>query len=232
MQQYLLFIDTETSGLPKNWNLPYSDDKNWPHAVQISWIIYTSDQVEVKREDHYIKDDDFEINNEAFKIHGITRSFLNMHGVYRKDVLSSLADDLNKYQPLVVGHFVELDFHITGADFYRTGISQPMDSLQMYCTMLGTTNFLRNPQTRYLKLNQLYSLLFNRQLSNHHNAMVDALATAECFFELVRMGSIDDDKIARQQVERLRTNKPKLQSGCGIPAVVLFILTILIAHWL
>jgi DNA polymerase-3 subunit epsilon len=232
VQEYLLFIDTETSGLPKNWNLPYSDDKNWPHAVQISWIVYTRDQVEVKREDHFIKDDDFEINAEAFKIHGITRSFLNMHGEYRKDVLDLLAADLNTYKPLVVGHFVELDYHITGADFYRAGITQPMDSLPMFCTMLATTNFLRNPQTRYLKLNQLYSLLFNRQLSNHHNAMIDALATAESFFELVRMGSIDDDKIAKQQTERLRTNRPKLQSGCSLPLVLLLVITILIAHWL
>lgn len=232
MQEYLLFIDTETSGLPRNWNLPYSDDKNWPYAVQISWIIYTRDQVEIKREDHYIKDDDFDISNEAFKIHGITRSFLNMHGEYRKDILQLLADDLNKYKPMVVGHFVELDYHITGADFYRSGINQVMDELPMYCTMLGTTNFLRNPQTRYLKLNQLYSLLFNRQLSNHHNAMVDALATAECFFELVRMGSIDDDKIAKQQVERLKAKKPTLQSGCGLSFLALFILTILIVHWL
>ncbi len=232
MQEYLLFIDTETSGLPKNWNLPYSEDKNWPHAVQISWVIFKSDQTEVRREDHYIKDDDFDISNEAFKIHGITRSFLNMHGEYRRDVLQMLADDLNKYRPLVVGHYVELDFHITGADFYRTGIPQPMDGLQMYCTMLGTTNFLRNPQIRYLKLNQLYSLLFNKQLSNHHNAMIDAMATAECFFELLRMGSIDDDKIARQQTEREKAKKPATQTGCGIPFVFLIVIAILIVHWI
>lgn len=232
MQQYLLFIDTETSGLPKNWNLPYSDNNNWPYAVQISWVIYTADQVEVKREDHYIKDDDFDISAEAFNIHGITRSFLNMHGEYRADVMTILADDLNKYQPMVVGHFMELDYHITGVDFYRTGIQQPMDHLPMFCTMIATENFLRSPRTKHLKLSQLYSMLFNKQLPNQHNAITDALATAESFFELQRMGNINEEKIAKQQADRLKTKKPVLQNGCALPMVFIFVITVLIAYWL
>ena len=195
-------------------------------------MIYKNDQTEVKREDHYIKDDDFEISPEAHKIHGITRSFLNMHGEYRKDVLTLLAADLEKYQPMVVGHFMELDYHITGVDFYRSGMLHAMEKLPMFCTMIATTNFLRNPQTKHLKLSQLYSLLFNKQLPNHHNAMTDALATADSFFELVRMGSIDDEKIAKQQTDRLKAQKPALQNGCSLPFVFLLIVTLLIVHWL
>ncbi len=35
----ILFIDTQTTGLPKNWNAPITDTKNWPRLVQIAWII-------------------------------------------------------------------------------------------------------------------------------------------------------------------------------------------------
>ena len=35
---YLIF-DTETTGLPKNWNAPVSDIDNWPRCVQIAWQV-------------------------------------------------------------------------------------------------------------------------------------------------------------------------------------------------
>lgn len=34
-----LFFDTETSGLPNNFNAPSSNTKNWPRLVQLSWIV-------------------------------------------------------------------------------------------------------------------------------------------------------------------------------------------------
>ncbi len=232
MQDYLLFIDTETSGLPKNWNLPYSDNNNWPYAVQVAWIIYTKDKVEIKREDHYIKDNDFDISASAFKIHGITREFLDQQGEYRQDIMELLYQDLNEYQPLVVGHFIELDYHITGVDFYRVGMENPMNNLPMFCTMLGTKQFIRNPQVEHLRLSQLYSLLFEKVLHYQHNAMVDALATADCFFKLVQMGSVDDNKIAKQHAEREKRKQSVLKGGCGASVVIILILTLLITHWL
>jgi len=35
-----LFFDTETTGLPRNWNAPVHNTQNWPRMVQIAWIIY------------------------------------------------------------------------------------------------------------------------------------------------------------------------------------------------
>lgn len=43
LKDYLLFIDTEATGLPKKWNLPYNTPGNWPDAVQISWLLYTKE---------------------------------------------------------------------------------------------------------------------------------------------------------------------------------------------
>ena len=36
---YLIF-DTETTGLPRNYNAPISDSENWPRAVQIAWQLH------------------------------------------------------------------------------------------------------------------------------------------------------------------------------------------------
>jgi DNA polymerase-3 subunit epsilon len=111
-------------------------------------------------------------------------------------------------------------------------MEQPMSKLPMFCTMLGSKGLVRNPQMHYLKLGQLYDLLFNRQMIKQHNAMIDALATAECFFELERIGAVDDEKIAKQQSDREKIQKPVLKGGCGVPVLVLLIVILLIAYWL
>jgi hypothetical protein len=37
-----LFIDTETTGLPKNYKAPLHDLSNWPRLIQIAWLLYNS----------------------------------------------------------------------------------------------------------------------------------------------------------------------------------------------
>ncbi len=34
-----LFIDTETTGLPRNYRAPVTDLNNWPRMIQIAWIL-------------------------------------------------------------------------------------------------------------------------------------------------------------------------------------------------
>ena len=33
-------FDTETTGLPKEYDAPYTDIDNWPRLVQLAWIVY------------------------------------------------------------------------------------------------------------------------------------------------------------------------------------------------
>lgn len=227
MRDYLLFIDTETSGLPVNWNAPYQQKNNWPYAVQLSWIIYKTNREEVKREDHYIQDNDFNITPDALSIHGITREFLTINGKPRKEILTLLQQDLEQYEPLVIGHFMELDFHIIGAEFYRNSLNNPLNKLPVFCTMLATTNLFRNPQIKFLRLGNLYDVLFNKRLDRQHNALADALGTAACFFELVKRGEINDYKIDQQQ-KAFQKSKSGKKGGCAIPVLMICFLIILI----
>lgn len=230
MNDYLLFIDTEASGLPKNWNLPYNTPGNWPFCVQIAWLIYTKEGKKIKAENHYIKNDDFTIAGSAIKIHGITKEFLNGKGEYRKDVLKLLTDDVNKYTPLVAGHFMQFDLHMLGADFFREGMVDPIKKEATFCTMLGSTSLIKNPSLKYLRLEQLYSTLFNKTLENHHNAFVDASATASCFFELMKRGEINEEIILGQQKNILKKHKVHEKEGCVIPMLMIILLTVLICY--
>ena len=227
MTDYLLFIDTEASGLPKRWDVPYAKQGNWPHAVQIAWAIYNRDGEEVKHQNHYIKDDDFEITKSAKKIHGITREFLNSNGESREKVMALLANDLIFYQPLVIGHFMELDFHVVGVEFYRTGIENPLNDLRSFCIMLATTHMVRNPAKKYLRLADLYNILFNATLQHQHDAIVDARATATCFFELIKRGELDDNKIEQQRLMLKPNTATANKQGCST-LMLLFIMILLI----
>ena len=48
-----LFFDTETTGLPKNWQAPIHDTDNWPRMVQLAWVA-TDDNGEVLSGQNYI----------------------------------------------------------------------------------------------------------------------------------------------------------------------------------
>lgn len=230
MRDYLLFIDTECSGLPRRWDAPYSEESNWPYSLQVAWVIYTKDGQEVKWENHYIKDDDFKISPSAYKIHRITREFLLKNGKSRREVMTLLADDVLKYQPLIVGHFLQLDIHMAAVDFYRANIENPLKNLPSFCTMLASSVLVKNPRKKYLRLPELYDMLFNTILVYHHNAIVDVRATAECFFELVKRGYINDEVIEQQQIKAAPPPAATEKPGCIAGMLVFFILMFVIFY--
>lgn len=199
MRDYILFIDTETTGIPTNWEAPYADDQSWPHSVQIAWVLYTKEGQEVKSENHYVYEPNLKVSEASQKIHGITPEFLKANGEDRKHVLSLLSRDLEQYQPLVVGHFMQLDFHMLGAGFHRANLPNPLLDLPTFCTMDATASFHLPPGKRFLRLGQLYERLFHKPLEEQHDAAADALATAACFFKLLKQGDITEETIQQQK---------------------------------
>ena len=226
VREFLLFIDTEASTLPIKWDRPYSTKGNWPCIVQLSWIIFKSDGSEVKHENYFIKDEDITISSSATKVHGITREMIDEKGYARKYVLSLLSNDIQQYQPLVVGHFIELDFHVVGADAYRAGIPNPLANSPLFCTMLATAHLVQNPAKKFLKLGDLYSFLFNTSLASQHNALEDARATAMCFFEILKRRQLDDEKI-EMQIKFLKEPTNNNSKGCSIILLAIFLLFII-----
>lgn len=229
VNDYYLFIDTETSGLPKRWDKPYSKEGNWPHIVQISWVVYSKKGEELIRKDHFISDDDFVVSSGSFKIHGFSDEYRKEHGKPRQEVMKDLSADLSRYQPIIVGHFTELDLHMIGADYYRAGLPNLALCFPAFCTMMATVKLVRNPSANFLRLGQLYDLLFNQSLRNPHNALDDSVATAQCFFELERQGLITDEIIVSQQgtLNKVKSTSKKFSSA--LPVLFLCLLTILIS---
>ncbi len=224
MRKYLLFVDTETSDLPKNWSAPYSVEGNWPYIVQIAWLVYTYDGKLVKTENHYIRDADYNIAQKSHRIHQIGTSLLEEKGEGRKEVMKMLQKDLLEYEPLVVGHFMQLDSHMMGVGFYRSGLDNPLLQLPTFCTMQLTANFLRLGPSRGLKLGELYERLFHKRMENQHDALQDAKVTADCFFELRKSGDIDETVIIKQQ--KPESGRENL-FGCTFTFFLFLVLTLI-----
>jgi DNA polymerase-3 subunit epsilon len=195
---YTLFVDTETSGMPTNWQRPYAEPGAWPHIAQVAWLLYGPDGELVKSENHYVRPSDYDISPASGRIHGLTLAFLQEHGEPRRTVMQRLHDDLVRYRPLVVGHFLALDFHMVGVSFHRSELSNPLVGLPTFCTMRFTERFMQPVRQQYLRLADLYHRQFGRPMLNQHDALADAEATAQCYFEMWRKGDIDAQTVADQ----------------------------------
>jgi len=201
LKDYLLFIDTETSGIPLRWDRNYTDSANWPHVIQVAWIIYDLQANEVKRCSRYIYQPDVKISAESFKVHGISQTYLREHGERSKLVLRKLAHDIKKYKPLIVGHFLELDIQVLSAAFYRAHLPIPFGESRFFCTMLKSKKYVHNPSVTYMRLNQLHEHLFAIASPDAHEAEHDAALTAACYFALQDKQEISIVDFREQQAQ-------------------------------
>ena len=109
---YLIF-DTETTGLPLNWNAPLNNFDNWPRCVQIAWQIHDIEGKLVSVKNYIIKPDGYDIPYNATKIHGISNEIANEKGIPLKEVLNYFLDDVKKSK-FLIGHNVLFDKNIVG----------------------------------------------------------------------------------------------------------------------
>ncbi len=238
MREYLLFVDTETSGIPQDWAKPYSSRENWPHIAQLAWVVYTRDGQEVKAENHYIQPSDYDINPASGSVHGLTVDFLRQHGQPRHAVMQRLHRDLLQYHPLVVAHFMQLDFHMVSVGFYRAGLQNPLEHLPLFCTMRATGPLVRRSNQRFLRLTELHQRLFHEPQPQEHDALADAYATARCFFELRRQGTITPESVALQGPAGLQRTpapkppRPRIKVGVGAWLLITGLALVLLAFLL
>lgn len=197
----MLFLDTETSGLPKKWGKKYTDNDNWPHVLQLAWIIFDEEQNEVKRTNKYIYEPLIPISPASEQIHGLTPPFLMKHGEKKKEVLRKLSHDIKKYKPQIVGHFLSFDLQVLAAEFYRSNLPFPFDGTNYFCTLLHSKRYVRNPNMVHLPLSLLHESLFSEIPENMHNAEKDAEITAKCYFEMIQRNELSHQDIRDQQIE-------------------------------
>lgn len=186
---YQIF-DTETHDLPRNWRAPVTDLANWPRVVQIAWLEFDASGREINRFSTLIRPVGFEISADAQRVHGISTSAAMRDGAPLASVLNEFARAVARNR-VVIAHNVEFDATVLSAEYLRDGRADALASAVRLCTMKQSTDYCNLPGKygpKWPKLEELYRHLFSSPLSGAHDALADAEACAQCFFELKRRG--------------------------------------------
>lgn len=184
----ILFVDTETTGLPKDYKASYKDSENWPRLVQISWILTDAKGTILEATDYIIRPEHFTIPQEATNIHGITNRMAKEEGYKLRKVLLHFLEMLDKCD-FIVGHNIDFDVNVIAAELHRKEL--PTSSFIIKpraCTMKAGTDFCAIPKGngyKWPKLSELYYHIFSETFENAHNAQSDVYATMQCYFGLL-----------------------------------------------
>ncbi|MFT4741167.1 MAG: DNA polymerase-3 subunit alpha, partial [Marivirga sp.] len=212
---YLIY-DTETTGLPKNFNAPLTDADNWPRCVQIAWQLHDAEGKLLDAQSHIIQPDGFEIPYNAEKVHGISTERAQREGKPLMAVLQAF-EEILKRSEIVVGHNIEFDINIMGAEMLRMGISeQKLIEKELIDTKNVSTDFCAIPGGRGGKfkwptLTELHKKLFGQAFADAHDAAYDVDATAKCFFGLIKQRVVPT--IGGRPIEAVNYEPPVLEAA-------------------
>jgi DNA polymerase-3 subunit epsilon len=204
----ILFFDTETTGLPKDWKAPVEKLDNWPRLVQIAWQVYNIEGDLLEEHEYIIKPVGFIIPAEASAVHKITTEKALEKGVDLLTILKVFSSSV-KSCGLLVAHNYSYDYNIMGSELLRNGLENTLKNKEHICTQKASTDFCKisTPKGyKWPKLEELYDRLFNETF-NAHDALDDIRATSRCFWELVSLEiiiheylSVKKDSISSNQI--------------------------------
>lgn len=188
-----LFFDTETTGLPKNFNAPETDVDNWPRMVQLAYVAYETEADLISEANYIIRPNGFTIPKQASDVHGIITERAIREGTSLDRVLDDF-DYLVKQANYLVAHNINFDKKIVGAEMIRSGMENSVYWKKKICTMRSSTSYcgIKNARggTKWPKLSELHIKLFGEDFEDAHDALADIRATARCFWELKKLGII------------------------------------------
>jgi DNA polymerase III subunit epsilon len=194
MRIMLLFVDTETTGLPKYSAI--NDMEKWPRVVQLAWSLYDHDGIRESVNSFIIYPTDFVIPQDSARIHGITTERAKKEGVSLHKVLPQFNTDVEK-ATTIIAHNAEFDLPIVNTEFMRCRLETNLLKKQKFCTMKTPIiiSYCKLPKPsgmgyKWPALHELHLQLFETEFTDSHNASADVEACAKCYFELRKKGII------------------------------------------
>lgn len=201
MRSVLLFIDTETTGLPKYSST--TDTEKWPRIVQLAWSLYDNEGIRESQNSFIIYPTDFTIPMASAKIHKITTARAKKEGVSLHKVLPQFNADVDR-AVTIIAHNTEFDLPIVNTEFIRCKLQTNLLKKQKFCTMKTPKiiSFCKLPKSsgtgyKWPGLNELHLKLFEMEFTDSHNAGADVEACARCYFELRKRGIIEQGNSGR-----------------------------------
>jgi DNA polymerase-3 subunit alpha len=218
-----LVFDTETTGLPRDWNAPKSDLNNWPRVVQLAWQLYDAKGQFLEAGDMIVRPDGFTIPFNATKVHGITTEYALENGHPIEHVLSTFSNVLKRAN-ILVGHNLNFDITVLGVEYLRYGLEDSLEVMPVLDTCTEDTAALcclpggKGGKFKLPNLAELHMHLFGESFDEAHNAAADVEATARCFLELLRIGSFSPGQagLTEQQIAEFQSANPSTIQAAGV----------------
>src|SRR5690606_5290935 len=179
---YLIF-DTETPGTPHNNTAPLTGLDNWPRVVQLAWQLHDARGKPLSRQNRIIQPDRFDTPYKAEQVHGISTKRAMEEGQPLKSVLELFLNDLRQTK-LLVGHNIEFDISILGAEFMRQQFDvEQLLKLDKLDTGIASTEYCQlaggiGGKLKMPRLIELHEKLFGVDFGDAHDASYDVAATA------------------------------------------------------
>lgn len=199
--KYLVF-DTETTGLPRERWGKIDDSSNWPHVVQLAWILYDNETNRLFKSNDIIKlDDSTVLSQSSINIHGITRERCDREGIPIKTAILKFQKAL-KDANIVIAHNLDFDKRLLMAECSRNKMRHEFyNTKTYYCTMKNSVNLCKiegvNKKTgkiyfKYPKLSVLHEKLFGTIPQGTHDALVDNLICFRCYYKMMFNSDISE----------------------------------------
>lgn len=160
-----MFFDTETSGLPRQMDAPIARLDNWPRVIQLAWILTDFQGRVISERQFLVQPGQWRMQPGALRVHGITLSHARQHGRPLAEVLNRFALDLLQTDS-VIGHNVQFDQKILGAEFLRVGQTNPLQKRHAQCTMKMGASFLQRHYPDWVHANRNNSARFETTTDN------------------------------------------------------------------
>lgn len=173
----VLFIDTETTGLPRD----YYQLEQQPHVVQLAAILCDDSRHPVASMNRIIRPEGWDIPMEATAIHGYTTGFCRRNGIPLSLAMRELLA-LWQQATRVVAYNARFDECMVRASGQRTGVQLPPRDI--YCAMQQAAKVVGGDSGRWLKLGVAYARFFGGDLDGAHDAMADVEACRRVYYAI------------------------------------------------
>lgn len=195
----ILVFDTETTGLLTEKNASILETGKWPYIIQLSYILYDTDNNKVlKVSNDIIKlPENIYPSEKSVEIHGISKEKSNKFGIDIKRALREFNHCLIECE-YIIGHNLSFDKRVIMVECNRNKMKQYFTTNGIrkleFCTMKNATNLCKiesiskitgEKYFKYPSQSELHNYLFGNIPSGLHNAMADVLVCLRCYYKIM-----------------------------------------------
>lgn len=193
MSKKIMFLDTETTGLPitlgfdRYYSYKELDKYTNSRIVEVAYVITDDTCNFIKEFQTLIKPQDYTINNS--NIHGITNEQALNEGIPIQEFIKFFKNDLLDID-LIVAHNLNFDIQILLTELFRQQEGDVINKIiktNKKCTMkLGKRlNIVPEKGWKYPKLQELYDKFFpSEERVQNHRALDDTMMCMKCYFKM------------------------------------------------